>query len=98
MVRSIAFRSTSGDLLVQDHRSTAAAPVESVPAPAPVESAAAPVESAPAPAPPDEAADLAVLRALERGEIDVEEAGRRLVALEAEAARVDPATGGSIDA
>jgi hypothetical protein len=87
---TIAFRSTSGDLLVQDHRATpAATPMEQLPAP---------VAPAPASEPVDDAADLAVLRALERGEIDVEEAGRRLAALEAEAARVDAATGGSIDA
>jgi hypothetical protein len=66
---SLAFSSMSGDVSVRSSRRAPPAP------PAPPAAPAAP--AAPT-APSDAAGDLDVLRALERGEIDVEEATRRL--------------------
>jgi hypothetical protein len=67
---TITFRSTSGDLRV--------VAATSVPASAPSSSA----PPAPTPAAPLDDARLRILRTLERGEIDVKEAGRRLEELE----------------
>lgn len=76
---TVTFRSTSGDLrVVADLR--AAAPPPPVPPRAPI---------ATDPARDEDDARLAILRDLERGEIDVAEAGRRLEALDIDAATVD---------
>ena len=78
---SMTFRSTSGDLrIVRAMPLRPEAPLE------PTVPPAGAIAPAPAPSPdPDVAADavrLDVLRALERGDIDVAEAGRRLEALD----------------
>jgi hypothetical protein len=91
---TITFRSTSGDIRVvaangpsrhtQTERTTPPAP----PAPpAPVAPPDAP--AAPRPATEDDDSRLAILRDLERGDIDVAEAGRRLEELDIEASAAD---------
>lgn len=65
---SVSFNSMSGDLSVVPSRQTAPTPVRSVPAAA--------VQAAPAK--PGEEQQIEILGALERGEIDVDEAMRRL--------------------
>lgn len=74
----LAFRSMSGDLNV-----TAITPaVRPAPGPAPRPTAAGPAPRPTPPAEPGPDPRLAILQALERGDIDVDEAGRRLAALE----------------
>ena len=68
---TIAFRSTSGDLAIDPR------PASGGQEPAPM-----PAVSSETPASPDADSDLEILHALERGEIDVVEAGRRLAALD----------------
>lgn len=80
----VTFRSTSGDLVVT--RPTAPS---SPPATGPQDPVGT-TTSAPVIPTGDAADDLAILRALERGEIDVAEAGRRLAALDAQTAGGDP--------
>ena len=81
----VSLRSTSGDLRVDDERIVLALrgrrpdPV-ATPAAADPTGRAAP--RAPARSTADEGDDLEILRALERGEIDTGEAGRRLAALD----------------
>ena len=90
---TVTFRSTSGDLRVVPGLGFAA-PTPSAP-PVPAAPTAPPPPGAPsAPMAPERAreaddARLAVLRDLERGEIDVAEAGRRLEELDIEAAAAD---------
>jgi hypothetical protein len=90
---TVTFKSVSGDLRVVEPRD-AALPVPPVPpvptapgepAPPVPAFAAEPAEAQPEPSPELEDARLQVLRALERGEIDVETATDRLAALEAAA-------------
>lgn len=69
----LLFSSMSGDVSAGRSRRHTAAPQGNPPAPP---SPGSPPPTAPAPLPDDE--ELAILRALERGEIDVEEASRRL--------------------
>jgi hypothetical protein len=78
---TITFRSTSGDLRVV---ARASSPGTSTPASAlPMADLAAPDgPPVPTPAAPLDDARLTILRALERGEIDVKEAGQQLEALE----------------
>jgi hypothetical protein len=72
----VTFRSTSGDLVVTRPTAPSSAPATES------EDPVAQMTSIPA-VPTDEVDDdLAILRALERGEIDVAEAGRRLAALD----------------
>lgn len=86
---TVTFRSASGDLRVVAALRAAARTPPAPPAP-PAQAAPRPSVAPPAPMAPDSARDgddarLAVLRDLERGEIDVAEAGRRLEELDAEA-------------
>ena len=85
---TISFRSASGDLRVVATTPPAPRP-ETSPTPptppTPPDPLASPDAPGPAPAPHDEAR-LAILRDLERGDIDVTEAGRRLEELDIEAA------------
>ena len=96
----VTFRSTSGDLHIVRAAVLAASPVAPPPLPAPLPEIAPdhPVDESRVPsdddAPPADAgtdaepgdASLDILRALERGEIDVDEATRRLAAVEDEEA------------
>jgi hypothetical protein len=75
----LTFRSMSGDLAVEEPRPVTGSPRSEQPRPGP----GAAIEA------DDDDARVAILRALERGEIDVAEAGRRMVALDA-MAPVDP--------
>jgi hypothetical protein len=80
---TLQFNSMSGDVVVHGaRRMTAPSPASAAPAPEPP---TPPKPAAPPRQPlgPDE--QMAVLRALERGEIDVEEAGRRLTGSEPDA-------------
>lgn len=70
---SVLFSSMSGDAFVHGARRSGS-PTPPTPAAPP----APPVPAAAQRTPPSEAEQLAILRALERGEIDVEEASRRL--------------------
>jgi hypothetical protein len=81
---TLSFRSVSGDFHVAEPRDAAPVAVEAPVAPAtsamPAAAPTAPARSAPAP--DAEAARLEILRALERGDIDVAEATERLTASE----------------
>lgn len=87
---TVTFRSTSGDLRVVRALSlhgpvpALSAPTIPVPVAPPPPSVAAPRSIPAVPPRPADDADLDVLRALERGDIDVAEAGRRLEALGSE--------------
>jgi hypothetical protein len=81
---TIVFRSTSGDLSIDPRDDDDRRP-ESRIEPAPAAEPADPAESA-EPADPATDPTLAVLRALERGEIDVDIADRRLAALDTDGA------------
>lgn len=95
---TVTFRSTSGDIRVVAANGTRRDPV-SVPVvpptpPAPLVPASPPAPAAPPAPPAPPAADgedprLTILRDLERGDIDVAEAGRRLEELDIEAATAD---------
>jgi hypothetical protein len=78
----VTFRSTSGDLVVT--RPTAPSSSSAT------GSTSAVGATTSAPALPTSDDDLSILRALERGEIDVAEAGRRLAALDAQTPGGDP--------
>ena len=91
---TIAFRSTSGDLRVvaasPSTPPTPPAPPTPAAPPAPPALAAAPdAPAAPRTATEDDDPRLAILRDLERGDIDVTEAGLRLEALDIEAIAAD---------
>jgi hypothetical protein len=85
---TIVVRSTSGDLAITPRPGTVPLPlaVAAIAPPVPLEPPEPPEPPAPlAPPRAEPDAGLDILRALERGEIDVEEAGRRLASIDPDA-------------
>jgi hypothetical protein len=75
---TVLFNSMSGDLSINRPRRLDRLVPQPPAAPPPPLAPATPPSSGPGPQPPSADEQLAILQALERGEIDVEEANRRL--------------------